>query len=320
MKKLEKIKEIKGKRFLFEVETSAEADDYLKYEELRLEIWGDPNDKLAGKRNMASENFFNVGNNLFIALYAENKEGKFKEDKENFIGFSQGFVGVRDKEVAFRKADNILYYSQYAAVRKDFENYGLGILIKEFQREKLMEIFGIYTVISTYDPLTGINAYRNIHHFGMEVAEYKEACYGDFAGNLNRVDVPCDRFLVFWDLKKEVKRPEYDLEFLLDSGNLALSSEMVEVIGRSGPLRLDVAKEMNLDLNSEFLLIEIPYNFYLMLKETNVPQKKVRNIPLDWRMKTREAFQTLFERKYKIVDFRYLKRENRKRDFYVLKR
>jgi len=320
MKELEKIQKVKEKRFLFKVETSDKASDYVKYEELRYGIWGDPRDKLPGMRNMVCENFFHSGNSLIIAVYAEDEEGRFREEKDHFVGFSYGFVGVKDKEVGFREIDNLLYYSQYVGVRRDFQDYRLGILIKEFQKEKLLEIFGIYKVTSTYDPLTGINAYRNIHHFGMDVVEYREACYGGFGGYLNRVDVPCDRFFLFWDLRREVRRPEYDLEFLFEFGNLAISSEMIEIKGRSGFVKLEVVKDVNLDLTSDFLLVEIPYDFYLMLKETDVPQREIRNIPLEWRKKTRKVFQTLLGRKYKIVDFRWLEKDNRKRDFYVLKK
>lgn len=320
MKELEKIQKVKGKRFLFKVETSAKASDYAKYEELRCGIWGDPRDKLPGMRNMVCENFFHSGSGLFIAVYAEDEEGRFREDKDHFIGFSYGFVGVKDNEVGFREIDNLLYYSQYVGVRRDFQSYGLGILIKEFQKEKLMEIFGIYKVTSTYDPLTGVNAYRNIHHLGMDVVEYREACYGDFGGFLNRPDVPCDRFFLSWDLRKKAERPSYDLEFLVDSGKLALSSDNVEIEGRSGRVKLEIAKEVNLDLDSEFLLVETPYDFYLMLRETDVPQAEIRNIPLEWRMKSRKVFQALLERRYEIIDFRWFEKDNHKRDFYVLKR
>lgn len=320
MKGLEKIQEIRGKKFLFKVETSTKAKDYTKYEELRHEIWGEPRDRLPGERNMVCENYLREGSSLFIAVYAEDKEERLREDKEHFIGFSYGFVGVKEKEVAFRETDNLLFYSQYVGVRRDFQNYGLGILIKEFQREKLMELFGIYTITCTYDPLTGINAYRNIHHFGMDVVEYREACYGDFGGYLNREDVPCDRFFLSWDLRREVKRPDYNLEFLMNSGKLALGSGMAEVEGRSGRLRLEVVKNVNIDLNSEFLLAEIPFDFYLILRETDVPQREVRNIALDWRLKSRKVFQALLQRGYKIIDFRRVEKDNRKRDFYVVQR
>jgi predicted GNAT superfamily acetyltransferase len=320
MKEFEKIYKIKRKNFLFKVESSDHPRDYQKYEELRNKIWGDPKDNLPGARNMMCTNFLYDGSSLFIAVYVESSSEEFKQDREHLVGFSYGFVGIKDKKVAFREADNLLFYSQYVGVRQDFQLYGLGILIKEFQKETLMEIFGIYTVTNTFDPLTGINAYRNIHHFGMDVVEYRDAFYKDFIGLLNREDVPCDRFLIFWDLKKDIQRPEYDLEHLIDSGHIALEAGIKEIKGRSGALKFEVVKDLNLDLDHEFLLVEIPVDFYRMLRETDVAENKVRSIPLEWRVKTRQVFKTLFERKYKIIDFRLVKKDKSKRDFYILKR
>ncbi|UCC38209.1 MAG: hypothetical protein JSV96_10160 [Candidatus Aminicenantes bacterium] len=320
MQELEKIHEIKGRKFLFRVEDSNNHDDYLKYEEIREEIWGDPKDNLAGTRNMICENFFHEGSSLFIGVFVDDGKGRFKEDKEHLVGFSYGFIGVKDKKIGFRELPNIQFYSQYTGVRKDFYRLGLGILIKEFQRDKLIDVFGIHTVICTFDPLTGVNAYRNIHHFGMDVLEYKEAFYGEFEGFLNRLDIPCDRFFVSWDLEKKIDRPEYDLESLINSGQIAVSADSVEIEGRSGPLELEVVKELNLDLEHEFLLVEIPLDFYRMLRETDVTDDKVRSIPLDWRMKTRKAFETLLERGYRIIDFRQIEEDDGKRSFYILKK
>ena len=319
MKELDKIIQVKGKRFLLKVDKSSNAHDYRKYEKLRYCIWGEPADTLPGERNMACENFFHEGSALFIALYAEDAQGQFVEDEDHFIGFSYGFVGVEDKDLAFKDLDNLLFYSQYVGVREDFQEYSLGIKIKEFQKECLMEIFGVFKVTCTYDPLTGVNAYRNIHHFGMEVKEYRESHYSLFGGYLNRTDVPCDRFSLLWDLRREVPRPDYDLEHLLAAKNLALSSGRIEVEGRNGRAALEVVKDINPDLDQEFLLVEIPYDFYRMLRETDVTQAEVRDIPLIWRVKSREVFQTLFKRGYKIIDFRGIEREGWKRDFYILK-
>jgi predicted GNAT superfamily acetyltransferase len=55
-----------------------------------------------------------------------------------------------------------------------------------------------------------------------------------------------------------------------------------------------------------------------MLRETDVQDSRIREIPVVWRFKTREVFQDLFRRGYVIVDFRYFQNEDRKRDFYVL--
>ena len=113
--------------------------------------------------------------------------------------------GVRDKEAGFRDRSNLRFYSQYAGVRKAYQSYGLGILIKEFQREMVLGILGVSTVICTYDPLTGVNAHRNVRHFGMDVLEYRVATYGEYGGLLNRLDVPTDRFLMSWDLERKAE-------------------------------------------------------------------------------------------------------------------
>ncbi len=320
MKEFEKIHTIKGKKFLFKVEASKDYRDYQKYEGLRNEIWGEPNDSLPGERNMMCENFLYDGSSLFIAVYAEEGSGVFKQDGDHLVGFSYGFVGIKDKKIAFREPDNLQFYSQYTGVKPDLQHFGLGVLIKQFQKDKLMDIFGIYTVTCTYDPLTGINAYRNIHHFGMDVVGYSDAYYGGFGGSLNREDVPCDRFLISWGLKKDVQRPEYDLERLIDSGYIALEAGIEKVKGRSGVLMLEVVKDLSLDIDHEFLLVEIPVDFYRLLCETDVTEDKVRSIPLEWRMKTRQVFKTLFEKKYKIIDFRLVKKDESKRDFYILQR
>jgi predicted GNAT superfamily acetyltransferase len=320
MKNLKEIHAVKGRRFLFEMEESEDYRDYSKYEELRYEIWADPKDTLPGARNMWCENFIHEGSSLFIAVYAEDEKGRFKKAKENLVGFSYGFVGLKNKDIAFRRSSNLQFYSQYTGVRRDFERYGLGVLIKEFQRKILMDVFGIYTVINTFDPLTGVNAYRNIHIFGMEVVDYREAFYGDFGGLLNRTDIPCDRFFVCWDLRKKVQRPDYDLESLIELEQIAVEAALRKVKARRGVISLEVIKKTNLALKGAFLLVEIPYDFYDMLQETDVAEAKVRRIPLEWRMKTREVFKNLFKRRYKVIDFRQIESNERRRDFYVLKR
>ncbi len=320
MKYFEKIHGIKGIKYLFKVEASDNHLDYIKYEHLRNEVWDQPNDNLSGSRNMMCENFLHEGSSLFIGVFVEAEKGGFEQDREHLVGFSYGFVGIKDKKTAYRKPDNLQFYSQYTCVRPDHEHLGLGMMIKEFQKEILLEIFGVYTVICTYDPLTGVNAYRNIHHFGMEVLHYREAFYGDFGGLLNRLDIPCDRFLVTWDLKKEIKRPAYDLDSLIESGSLVVHAELKEIQGRSGPIKLEMVREIDIEIDRELLLIEIPVDFYTMLRETDVEEKRIRSIPLEWRMKTRQVFQTLFGRSYNIIDFRKSEKEGRIRDFYILKK
>ncbi|MFC2166668.1 hypothetical protein ACFLQZ_01735 [Acidobacteriota bacterium] len=320
MKSLEELLTIKGKKFLLKVETSHDHPDYQKYEDLRFEIWEEPNDEMPGARNMVCENYFNDGSALFIAVYSVDENGGFNQNEGHFVGFSYGFVGVEDKKIGFRNPNNLVYYSQYTGIKDAYLKYGLGIHIKEFQKKIMLDIFGVNTVSCTFDPLTGINAYRNIHHFGMDVIDYKVAHYGSFGGRLNREDVPCDRFCVYWRLKEESQKLEIEILKLLDSDHLVLSSVIKEVKGKEGRIQLAVPKDLNCDLEKESLLVEIPYDFYALLSATDVSDEKIRNIPLSWRLETRKAFLALLDRGYKIVDFLPVQVEERIRDFYVLKR
>jgi predicted GNAT superfamily acetyltransferase len=321
MENLEKIIESRGKRFLLKVETSLFPKDYLKYEELREKIWGIQEDNMPGSRNMMCENIFHDGSSLFIAVYAESEEGDFsRQDREYFVGYSYGYVGVKDKKNGFRSLENLKFFSLYTGVKREFEHFGLGVFIKEFQKEQLINLYGIYTINCTYDPLTGVNAYRNIHRLGMEVLNYRVDIYGEFGGNLNRVDVPSDRFVMSWDLMKEVKRPAYNVESLLTENQIANEVEYSRVDGKHGSVELAKVSRVNLDQDHEFLMVEIPVDFYQMLRETDVKEEEIKHIPLDWRMKTRDIFQTLFKRGYRVIDFRMIEGEHSKRDFYILKR
>jgi predicted GNAT superfamily acetyltransferase len=308
----------KSKKFLFKVESSAHVSDFAKYESIRHKIWGSPRDSLAGARNLCVENFFHEGSNLLTAVYVADSKGKFEEDEAHLVGFSYGYAGVRDKSLAFRDKDNIVFYSQYIGVKSDYQSYGLGILIKEFQKRIVRDVFGLAVISCTYDPLVSVNAYRNVHRLRMQVKEYRVACYGEYTGKLNRADVPSDRLFVTWDLKQTPEPEEYNLKKLFESGHALVLSEQAEVEGKSGPLKLEIAKGVRAKPGKKTVLIEVPFDFYTMLQETDVSDGDVRRIPLDWRTITRQSFQTLFQRGYRVLDFNTISDGNRRRGFYVL--
>lgn len=293
---------VRDRRFLLRVETSSDSGDYAKYEALREEIWGFPDDHMSGARNMMCENVFHEGASLFIGAFAESPGGGFVADGEHLAGFCYGFVGVRDKSAGFRDPKNLRFYSQYAGVRKPFQSYRLGVLLKEFQRETVLGLLGVSEVICTYDPLTGVNALRNVHRFGMDVVEYRVATYGEYGGHLNRRDVPTDRFLMSWDLERGPARPEYDLAAALASPRPVAAGGR-RVAGRTGEIELEVVEGTDPGAEGDPLLVRIPLDFYRMLRETDVADAGVRRIPLDWRMATREVFRALLGRGYRAVDF-----------------
>jgi predicted GNAT superfamily acetyltransferase len=320
MNKLDAIHVIGEKKFLFSVETSQDKDDYQKYEDLRQEIWQEPTDQMAGVRNMLCENYFDKGSSLFIGVFVEDQMGDFPKDGDHLVGFAYGFVGTRDKEIGFRSTANFLFYSQYLGVKKGFQDLGLGILIKEFQKEIVLSVIGVETITCTFDPLVGVNAHRNFHRFGMDVVEYRAAYYQDFGGELNRIDVPSDRLFVSWDLKAVTERPPYDLDDLIQSDCLVIRSELSEIPVHNLPARIEIVTDVRMDWDKEFALVEIPFDFYKMLKLTDVADESVRKIPLEWRLATRKIFHYLLEQKYEVIDFRIYQERERKRDFYVLKK
>ena len=299
---MEKIVESGGRRFLLRVESSSDGDDYPKYERLRDEIWGVPEDHLAGPRNLVCENFLHRGTSLLIGAFAAEGDG-FPLDGEHLAGFSYGFVGTLDKDVAFREISNLRFYSQYTCVRPAYRSCGLGLRIKEFQREVVLELFGLGTILCTYDPLTDVNARRNVHHFGMDVLEYHESLKGEFGGNLNRKDVPSDRFLMSWDLKREHRPPAVPPEVRAGAVGHVIRAGMRTFTAASGTVSREAVQDVDIGRREETLLVRIPRDFYGMLRETDVDDPDVRRIAFDWRMATRQAFQTLFRRGYRVSDF-----------------
>ena len=319
LRPLQKTVTVKGRKFLFRVEDSGSPADYLKYEELRNAVWQYPQDNLPGGRNMMCENFLHDGSSLFIGVFAGDGQLRPSESRGLLVGFSYGFVGLKNKEAGFRSPRNLQFYSQYNAVRADYRGFDLGIRMKEFQRDQVRDVFGIKTITCTYDPLTAVNAHRNVHHFGMDVLAYQADVYGEFGGLLNRLDVPRDRLFVSWDLDKGRRKRKADISKWLKPGHLVAETERIRVPGKRGGLELEIIREVRPDLDRDVLLLEIPGDFYRMLQETDVKDDDVRRIPVNWRLKTREAFQNLLGKGYRVSDFGGTKRIPRKY-FYVLTR
>ncbi len=319
MKNPEKVVNLKGKNFLLRVETSSEAADYEKYETMRNEIWGFPEDYLPGPRNLMCENFLHDGSALFLAAYAEAPGGRLDDDPARFVGFSYGFVGLKNKARGFHDPANLQFYSQYTGVKESVRKFGLGVALKEFQRENVLGLFGIATITCTYDPLTGVNAWRNVHHFRMDVLEYRVSTYGEYGGLLNRLDVPSDRFFMSWDLRREPRERPALGEDEIAAERLIIDAHEAELETRSGRRILERVHQARLELEDDLLLVRIPRDFYLLLQETDVELPEVRQIPVDWRLETRRAFRIYFGRGYRVVDF-FVTGEGLKRNFYVLKK
>lgn len=299
---LEKLVDRCGRRFLLRVETSTDPEDYRKYEDIRNEVWGFPDDHLAGPRNLLCENYLVDGTSLFIGAFREREAGGFLCDAAHLAGFLYGFAGVRTKSLGLRSPENLWFYSQFAGVKQENRGLGLGLAMKEFQKQVVLEVLGIGVIVCTFDPLTAVNAYRNVNRLGMKVEAYKTAVYGGYGGLLNREDVPSDRFFASWDLRA-ADRPRAESPRPPRAAETALELETAAVRGRSGRLSLEVPVRHAASFSGDTVLVPIPADFYLMLRETDVADPATRKIPVDWRLATRQVFLALLGSGYEVSDF-----------------
>jgi len=139
----------------------------------------------------------------------------------------------------------------------------------------------------------------------MKVLEYRLAPYGEYGGRLNRQDVPSDRFFTAWDLLLEHQPlvPEEKIGHLLSHRPKALQSEWKTIKTAQSELELQLVKRVSLDLSEEQILVEVPVDFYHLLRVTADGPDEIRNIPVDWRLKSRDVFLNYFQQGYKVADF-----------------
>jgi predicted GNAT superfamily acetyltransferase len=105
-----------------------------------------------------------------------------------------------------------------------------------------------------------------------------------------------------WDLERTGGRPGYDLEAALAAPR-PIRAGLRRVAGKSGAIELEVVEGTDPGAEGDVLLVRIPLDLYRMLQETDVEDAQVRSIPVDWRMASRQVFQALLGRGYRVVDF-----------------
>ena len=218
-------------------------------------------------------------------------------DDGRMIGFLFGFLGLHEGR-------RLKLCSQTMGVLPEYRNRGIAAAIKWAQRERMLAL-DIDLITWTYDPLEAPNARLNLHTLGAIAREYKRNIYGEDFGALGR-GLPSDRFLVEWWVKNEgVKRRAagHGLE------PIDLDSPIVNPCVDEGMARRIAA--VNLDAAGPVLRVEIPTDIQAV-KQVDMP------LAIDWRLKTREIFETYFERGYRVVDLIRAGEDRERRNYYVL--
>jgi len=124
--------------------------------------------------------------------------GAFVDDR--LIGFVHHLV-------AFRGNNEIIGYSHMMAVAREFQNCGVGAILKWAQRSRALDE-GRSFIRWTWDPMQARNAHFNLNRLGAVVRKYAINFYGtDYArSTANQASAPgidSDRLIAEWELNSD---------------------------------------------------------------------------------------------------------------------
>ena len=220
-------------------------------------------------------------------------------DESNAMkGFVYSIPAIKDRRPT--------QWSHMLGVTKDARDTGLGGRLKLAQRDHALAM-GLDLIEWTYDPLQAANAHLNFAKLGVVASEYEENIYGESSSPLHR-GTPTDRLVAEW----HIARPHVERRIAAWGQPVAKDASVASapVVNPSSPgVVWPRPGRSNLSAEARRILVEIPVGFGDM-------QLGDPDLALEWRMRTREIFQTYFRRGYQAVDF-YLAR-NAGRGHYLL--
>lgn len=132
-----------------------------------------------------------VPDQIFIVAHKTGGHVLMAFDQHEPIGFALAFVAVRG---------GLTYlHSHMVAVVEEFQNRGVGRLLKLAQRQDALER-SIDLIEWTFDPLQLKNAHFNIARLGAVVRRYVPNLYGQTSSPLH-AGLPTDRLVAEWWLR-----------------------------------------------------------------------------------------------------------------------
>lgn len=256
--------------------------EFSAVEELQQEIWGCSDREILP--SLALIPIIEVGGVLLGAF-----------DQSELVGFVLGFPGIED--------GRLILHSDMLAVKPEYRSHGLGYRLKLAQRDKALEK-GIDAVTWTFDPLQSLNAHLNFTRLGVISNRYKVNYYGQTSSFLHRTGT--DRLWVTWLLnservKKKLEGCATNLPEEIESSAtvLALSDTDEPVLKNS--------------VGEGSAVIEIPGNVNeLMIKDSE--------LAIRWREASRQAFLSVLDAGYTVVDFYRSERHDRPIGSYLAQR
>lgn len=200
------------------------------------------------------------------------------------IGFSYSFPGYKEEK--------LYLCSHMLGIHPEFQNKGIGFLLKQKQKEVAITR-GYDLIIWTFDPLESRNAFLNTHKLGGRATAYLRDHYGELPDSLN-AGIPSDRFHLEWKIKESKNKEEYQP---VDDGLIANVRTRGDGLVEINSIELD-----KLFLNRDLFFVPIPKAFQLI-------KKRDMGLAKEWRLKTRDIFETLFSQGLVLIDVTQQKNE-----------
>lgn len=251
------------------------ADEFRQVMDLEARVWG-----FTDLNDMVTVPVFTITvkrGAILIGAY---------DDADRMVGFVYSIVGMKAPR-------QVLQWSHMLGVLSEYRNSGLGRALKLAQRDKAIAQ-GYELVEWTYDPLQAMNAHLNFTKLGVIAEEYHRNVYGESTSVLHK-GTPTDRLVAqWWITKPHVERRVANAETIpLVTSELAQAAP----INTTQPAHAWLANaDVVLTRDERRLTLEIPMGFTDM-------QRDAPALALEWRMQTREIFETYFQRGYRVLDF-----------------
>jgi chorismate synthase len=225
--------------------------------------------------------------------------GAFTADG-TLAGFVFGLTGM--------SAGRLLHWSDMLAMRAAFRGQGVGVRLKWHQRELLLAQ-GVQHVAWTFDPLDARNAHINFTRLGIQASEYLRDVYGPGNSPLH-AGIGTDRLVARWQLSAAgvVRRASaaagHDAAAGLARAPLLNPTTLQQGWHASAPPAAEL-------LERAAVRIAVPGDIHGL--------KAARPaLAMDWREKTRSAFEQAFDRGFVAVAFQ--REPDRARGCYILER
>lgn len=201
----------------------------------------------------------------------------------------------------------LYHYSRLTVVRPEYQNHGVGLRLKAFQRDEVLRL-GLSEVRGAFDPLESRAAALLVRRLGVRPDQYYPHYFGR-PSESESADTETDRVRYRWALASPAVEDRL-------AGKLPTAEEISRRWERSGSivatetgdtgLRLPTAVEEPSGASAH---LEIPFDIATLRNHDRAGARR-------WRHAVRDAFRAATDVHYAVDDFAVVSSGHERRSFY----